>query len=55
MYSPGMVLKPPAAGTPKNTSGMQMLKPCLQHPESKTLEWSPQFVIYPALQVISDA
>ena len=50
-----MVLKPAAAGMPKNMLGMQILKPCLQLPESKTLESSPQFVIYPALQVISDA
>ena len=55
MYSPDMVLKPAAAGTPKNMLGMQILKPCLQLPESKTLESSPQFVIYPGLQVISDA
>ena len=50
-----MVLKPPAAGTPNNMLGMKILKPCLQRPESKTLEWSPQFMIYPALHVISDA
>ena len=55
IYSPDMVLKPAAAGMPKNMLGMQILKPCLQLPESKTLESSPQFVIYPGLQVISDA
>ena len=55
IYSPDMVLKPAAAGTPKNMLGMQILKPCLQLPESKTLESSSQIVIYPGLQVISDA
>lgn len=51
----GMVLKPTATGTPKNMLGMQILNSHLQLPESKTLECSPQFVIYPTLQVISDA